>query len=72
MRGSNMDERIGVSAMILTLAAALLAANQGYAGMGFLLFIAAATPLPAMVETRACRWLRTGHAPSALINPRLS
>jgi len=49
MRGSNTDGHFEQFALALTLAASLLAATRGYLGVGFLLFIAAATPIPLIV-----------------------
>jgi hypothetical protein len=59
----DIDGRIALGAMALTLAVAIVAAAQGYVAAGFLLFIAAATPFPAIVAMRAGRWLRArwGH-----------
>ena len=55
---SNTKERIALPAMLASLSVALFAAAAGYQGAGFLLFIAAATPLPALVGTRVAGWLR--------------
>ena len=55
---SNTKERIALPAMLVLLSIALLAAAAGYARAGFFLFIAAATPLPALVGTRVAGWLR--------------
>ena len=49
---STTKERIALPSMLVLLSVALLAAAAGYARAGFFLFIAAATPLPAIVGTR--------------------
>ncbi|GIK87625.1 MAG: hypothetical protein BroJett026_31060 [Betaproteobacteria bacterium] len=58
MASHDIDARIALGTMVLTLAVAIGAAVQGTVVAGFLLFIAAATPLPATVAMRAGRWLR--------------
>jgi hypothetical protein len=53
--GIGLVATIGVT--VLTLAAALAAASSGHVGAGFLLFVASATPLPALASGSLARWL---------------
>ena len=49
------NERIGLTAMSSMAVVALLFAGYGHVGLGFLLFMAAATPLPMLAAIRARR-----------------
>jgi hypothetical protein len=46
------DDRMALAAMLATAAAGLMAGVAGYVGVGFLLFIAAGTSLPADAARR--------------------
>ena len=55
MNHMNKEKRLALAAMISVAAVSLLVVVQGYIGLGFLLFAAAATPLPLLAWIRA-RW----------------
>jgi hypothetical protein len=55
MARTNKHERIALGAMVIMVVASLLVVAQGYIGLGFLLFFAAATPLPVFASIRARR-----------------
>ena len=55
MSRTNKTERFALALMVVAVVVSLLAAAQGYVGLGFLLFLSAATPLPLLASIRARR-----------------
>ena len=55
MNRMNRSERIALGAMVAAVVSSLVAAAQGYIVLGFLLFLAAAIPLPMLAAIPARR-----------------
>ena len=59
---TRMIERAALATVILMVAASMVVAVLGHRGLGFLLFLAAVTPLPPFVAVRAQRWVQRRRA----------
>ena len=58
MERTGLRPHATVAATALTLSAALIAAIGGHVAAGFVLFVAAATPLPVLASRSLRQWLR--------------
>jgi hypothetical protein len=57
MRLFELDDRTMAMSTAATLVASMAAALLGYVGIGFALFVAAATPLPSRTGAALLRWI---------------
>jgi hypothetical protein len=57
MRRAGVGLVTPIGATALTLAAALAAAAAGHVAVGFVLFVASASPLPALASGSLARWI---------------
>lgn len=59
MERRQIDNRVALAATILMVAASMIAASLDRMGVGFMLFLAAATPLPSLVSVHVRQWVRS-------------